>query len=232
MSLAKLTLIGMSKYFENIDSDLFDKLTLPEGVSKDTLVANILLQGGEFETLYGDPYFLQQMIGVWSDKWLPTFTKWVSALNIEYNPLENYDRQEDWTDQNYHTSNTSARRDSGNTRTFNNQDKRTIDTTAVSEDEVSAFDSSVYQPSAKNTVDNDGTDTVDYSGTIKDEYGEGTSGLENGNSTDTHGGRIHGNIGVTTSQQMLQAELDIAKWNLIEHITDIFMQEFCIMIYE
>ena len=232
MSLAKLTLIGMSKYFENIDSDLFDKPTLPEGVSKDTLVANILLQGGEFETLYGDPYFLQQMIGVWSDKWLPTFTKWVSALNIEYNPLENYDRQEDWTDQNYHTSNTSARRDSGNTRTFNNQDKRTIDTTAVSEDEVSAFDSSVYQPSAKNTVDNDGTDTVDYSGTIKDEYGEGTSGSENGNSTDTHGGRIHGNIGVTTSQQMLQAELDIAKWNLIEHITDIFMQEFCIMVYE
>ena len=232
MSLAKLTLIGMSKYFENIDSDLFDKLTLPEGVSKDTLVANILLQGGEFETMYGDPYFMQQSIGVWSDKWLPTFEKWVAALAIEYAPLENYDRQEDWTDQNYHASNTSARRDSGNTRTFNNQDKRTIDTTAVSEDEVSAFDSSTYQPSAKNTVDNDGTDTVDYSGTIKDEYGEGTSGAENGNSTDTHGGRIHGNIGVTTSQQMLQQELDIAKWNLIEHITDIFMQEFCIMVYE
>lgn len=232
MSLAKLTLIGMNSYFKSIDSDLFDKLTLPDGVNKETLVNNILLEGGEFETLYGDPYFLQQMIGVWSDKWSRTFEKWVAALSIEYAPLENYDRQEDWTDQNYHTSNTSARRDSGNTRTFNNQDKRTIDTTAVSEDEVSAFDSSVYQPSAKNTVDNDGTDTVDYSGTIKDEYGEGTSGAENGNSTDTHGGRVHGNIGTLTSQKMLADELDLQKWNLYEHITDIFMQEFCIMVYE
>ena len=139
---------------------------------------------------------------------------------------------EDWTDQNYHASNTSARRDSGNTRTFNNQDKRTIDTTVVSEDEVSAFDSSTYQPSDKNTTDNDGTDTVDYSGTIKDEYGEGSSGQENGNSTDTHGGRIHGNIGVTTSQEMLKQELDISMWNLLDQITDLFLQEFCIMVYE
>ena len=44
-------------------------------------------------------------------------------------------------------------------------------------------------------------------------------------------GRIHGNIGVTTSQQMLQAELDIAQWNLYEHITDLFLSEFVIPIY-
>lgn len=232
MSLAKLTLIGMNSYFKSIESDLFDRLTLPAGISKDTLINNILLEGGEFETLYGDPYFMQQMIGTWSDKWQRTFEKWIAALSIEYAPLENYDRLENWDDTLNKGVKSSARRDSGNTRTFNNQDKRTIDTTDVNTEEVSAFDSSTYQPSAKNTIDNDGTDTVDYSGTIKDEYGEGTSGQETENSKDIHSGRIHGNIGVTTSQQMLQAELDISKWNLYEHITDIFMQEFCIMVYE
>ena len=40
-----------------------------------------------------------------------------------------------------------------------------------------------------------------------------------------------GNIGVTTSQMMLQSELDIARWNLYEHIADLFCQEFCIMVY-
>ena len=40
-----------------------------------------------------------------------------------------------------------------------------------------------------------------------------------------------GNIGVTTSQQMLQSELDIATWNLYEHIADLFVTEFCIMVY-
>lgn len=232
MSLAKLTLIGMNKYFENIDSDLFEHLTLPEGINKDTLVNNILLEGGEFETLYGDPYFMQQMIGTWSDKWDRTFEKWVAALSIEYAPLENYDRMENWDDTLNKGVKSSARRDSGNTRTFNNQDKRTIDTTDVNTEEVSAFDSSTYQPSAKNTIDNDGTDTVDYSGTIKDEYGEGTSGQETENSKDIHSGRIHGNIGTLTSQKMLADELDLQKWNLYEHITDLFLQEFCIMVYD
>ena len=232
MSLSKITLIGMQQYFLNMDLSLFDQLTLPEGISKDDLVDNILLQGGEFEVIYGNPSFVRDAIGLWGRKWQRTFEKWLQALSIEYAPIENYDRIEDWTDQNYHASSTSARRDSGNTRTFNNQDKRTIDTTVVSEDEVSAFDSSTYQPSDKNTTDNDGTDTVDYSGTIKDEYGEGSSGQENGNSTDTHGGRIHGNIGVTTSQEMLKQELDISMWNLLDQITDLFLQEFCIMVYE
>lgn len=247
MSSAKLTLIGLQKYMADFEDDLFKDLTLPEGIDKEILTNNILLNGGEFEVMYPDPHFLQLAIQLWGRKWYRTFEKWVSALSIEYAPLENYDRTEDWTNQNYHTSSTSARRDSGNTRTFDNQDKRTIDTedertldtTRTSEDEVSAFDSSTYQPSAKNTTDDDGTDTlthsgtdtVDYSGTIKDEYGEGSSGQENGNSTDTHGGRIHGNIGVTTSQQMLQAELDVSLWNIYEHITDLFLSEFVIPIY-
>jgi len=43
---------------------------------------------------------------------------------------------------------------------------------------------------------------------------------------------IHGNIGVTTSQQMLQAEMDIApKLDLIDFIADDWHSEFNLMIY-
>ena len=234
MSLAKLTMLSFNKYLNDMydGQTLFDLLTLPEGISKDDLVDNIMLQGGEFEVLYSDPVFMRDAVGLWGRKCYNTFLRWITAQNIKYAPLENYDRMEDWSDQYYKAASTSARRDSGNTRTFNNQDKRTIDTTVVSEDEVSAFDSNTYQPSDKNTTDNDGTDTVDYSGTIKDEYGEGSSGNENENSTNTHGGRVHGNIGVTTSQQMLQQEYDVARFNIIDQITDMFILEFCIPIYE
>lgn len=247
MSTMKVTLLGLQHYLHNLDDDLFKNLTLPEGIDKDTLTDNILLRGSDFEVLYADPYFVQDAIGLWSKKWNRTFSKWVEALSLEYNPLENYDRIEDWTDQNYHTSNTSARRDSGNTRTFNNEDKqtlntenkRTVDLTNVEETEVSAFDSSTYQPSQKvtsdqdgtDTMNNTGTDTMNHTGTIKDEYGEGSSGQENGNSTDTHGGRIHGNIGVTSSVQLLTEQLQISEWNLYEHITDLFLSEFVIPIY-
>ena len=247
MSIMKVTLLGLQHYLHNLDDDLFKNLTLPEGIDKDTLKDNILLRGSDFEVLYSDPYFVQDAIGLWSRKWQRTFEKWVEALSLEYNPLENYDRIEDWTDQNYHTSSTSARRDSGNTRTFNNEDKqtlntenkRTVDLTNVEETEVSAFDSSNYQPSQKVTSDQDGTDTMsntgtdtmNHTGTIKDEYGEGSSGQENGNSTNTHGGRIHGNIGVTSSVQLLTEQLQISEWNMYEHITDLFLSEFVIPIY-
>lgn len=263
MAAAKLTLIGMNKFLQMQNDDLFVNLTLPTGIDKDTLTDNILLRGSDFEVLYSDPYFVQDAIGLWSRKWQRTFEKWVEALSLEYNPLENYDRIEDWTDQNYHTSNTSARRDSGNTRTFDNQDQRTLDTenkltldsenkrtvdlTDETEEQVSAYDSSNYQPSGKTIADHDGTDTMNntgtettnntgtdtmnYTGTITDEYGEGSSGQENGNSTNTHGGRIHGNIGVTSSVQLLTEQLQISEWNMYEHITDLFLSEFVIPIY-
>ena len=43
---------------------------------------------------------------------------------------------------------------------------------------------------------------------------------------------ISGNIGVTTSQQMLEQELDIApKLNIINHIIDSFKSRFCLLVY-
>ncbi len=216
MSAAKITLIGLNKWMNDIEDDLFAEMSLPEGIDKDTLTNNILLQGADFEVMYSDPLFLKDAIGLWSSKWYRTFEKWVDALAIEYAPLENYDRKEDWSDTLNKGIKTSGRRDNGNERSFNQYKTET-------ETEVSAFDSSTYQPSEKTTET--------PSGVIIDKFGEGTSGSETENSKTVRDGRIHGNIGVTTSQQMLEAELKVAEWNLYEHITDLFLSEFVIPIY-
>lgn len=42
---------------------------------------------------------------------------------------------------------------------------------------------------------------------------------------------IHGNIGVTTSQQMLKSELDIQLWNEFNHIADLFINDLCTRVY-
>ena len=232
MSTVKITLIGLQQYLHNVDDDLFKNLTVPTGIDKDVLVNNIMLRGSDFEVLYSEPYFVQSAIGLWSIKWNRTFQKWVDALAIEYAPLENYDRKEDWSDTLNRGVKTNARRDSGNTRTFDNTDTTTPGTTITEETQVSAYDSSSYQPSQQVTTSPTGDgDVLAHAGTIKDEYGEGTSGSETENNKTVHDGRIHGNIGITTSQQMLQQELDIAMWNLYEHITDLFLQEFVIPIY-
>ena len=247
MSAAKITLFSFAQWMHLNDKDLFSEMTLPEGIDKDLLTDNILLQGGEFEVVYADPDFMQYAIGSWSRKHYRTFEKWLNALDIEYNPLENYDRDEEWTDETDGEKNTLGRRDSGNTRTFDNSDEEVrdisdetvFDKTTTTENKVSAYDSSTYQNAAQDTVDEDGTITVNgtgtntfnHTGTIDDKYGEGFSSKDTDETTVTHKGRIHGNIGVTTSQQMLQAELDISTWNIYEHITDLFLSEFVILIY-
>ena len=199
MSSAKITLIGFSDYMQDIGNDLFNKMNLPPGIDKDVLEGNILLRGGEFEVLYSNPYFMQEAIGIWTKKWYRTMEKWVAALAIDYNPLENYDRMEEWQDD---TNSEVIDHSEGTGHTG-------------TENKVSAFNSDNYEPDSAASADT--TNSTD---------GKTTSTIGNKKQ-----GRTHGNIGVTTSQQMLQSELDIAKWNLYEHITDLFLQEFVIPIY-
>lgn len=48
----------------------------------------------------------------------------------------------------------------------------------------------------------------------------------------THTSRIHGNIGVTTSQQMLESELEVApKLNIMNIIIESFKNRFCLLVY-
>lgn len=44
----------------------------------------------------------------------------------------------------------------------------------------------------------------------------------------THDGREYGNIGVTTTQQLLQSELELAAFNIMQKITDYFIAELTI----
>ena len=205
--MAKLTLIGLYNY----DPTLFDPLTVPAGIDKQTLVDNILLRGSEFECIYPAPDFCKFAIGVWSRKNQWTFEKWVKALSIEYEPLNNYDRTEVWEEngkEERKTDSTSSGSSSGRSGTDTEQKK-------------SAYNSATYQP------DVSGTSTGTTSSTDKGQV----SGTEDSAHSSTRKGRAYGNIGVTTSQQMLQSELDIARFNLIDQITDLFLAEFVLPIY-
>lgn len=255
MSIAKITMIGLETALAYRNESIFDLLNLPDGIDKDTVEGNILMEGGEFEVLYADPNFMKQMVGIWSKKHYRTFDKWIKALNIEYAPLENYDRFEEWDDtgsENINTkrSGTTSDTSSGsvnNSRSEHDNEHMSGDNKVVTEgkteNEVSAFDSNTYQPEnqstnegeEKTTSSNDRTasrnisddtsthNTTNGTASSNEDYSKGSSGK--------HIGRIHGNIGLITSQQMLKSELDIARFNIVQQITDLFLQEFCIMIY-
>lgn len=211
MSSAKISLLGL--YHAN--NSLFDLLKLPEGIDKDTLVDNILLKSADFEILYSDPFFMQSAIGVWSNKWQRTFKKWIDALSIDYAPLENYDRKEDWSEDTTHGHTTTNVMEGKLSGTESNNGSTSVN--------KSAFDSAALQPYEQETMTNGITTGSTANETTTNKLDESTN--------NSHTMRAHGNIGVTTSQQMLEAELDIDAWNVYEHITDLFITEFCILVY-
>lgn len=220
MSSAKITLFSFYDYMRRIDDDLFKYLELPAGVNSDTLINTILMNGGEYEVLYADPTFMQYSIKGWSEKWYHTIARWVRALNEEYNPLHNYDRTETET----------RTPDITKQRTPNLTGRRTADLTDTNggtiteENTRSAYDSSNYEPDAKtvttpqNTIHTTGTDTVTETGT--------ETNKETG--TESWNRRAYGNIGVTTSQQMLESELKVAEWSLYDSIARLFLSEYVI----
>ena len=228
MSKAKFTLIGTYQYYHNAGGDLFELMDLPTGINKDTLCSNILLQGGEFEVQHGNPQFIHNAIGIWSQAWKESFQRWVDALAIEYAPLENYDRMEHWTDEKDLTNNLDSTGTSNSTGTADTTD--TITSSSTTENTKSAYDSSTYQPNDKSETHTTSTEIVDT-----DTTDSTTTTLSSDtvvNDDNEHNGRIHGNIGVTTSQQMLNQELDLGYWNLYQRITQLFLQEFVIPVYE
>lgn len=57
------------------------------------------------------------------------------------------------------------------------------------------------------------------------------TGAENEDTTHTHKGRMYGNIGVTTTQQLIEAQRELVQFDLAGFIKDDFQQEFCLLVY-
>lgn len=215
--LSKLTLMGMHNY---AGEDLWQNLDLPTGLSKDTFIDEVLLRGSEFSLLYPDEDYMIYMIGHWSRKWHRAFARWLAAEEEDYNALYNLDVEHIETETGTNTENA---RSSGQGAGSSNAHEIGTET---NEHSRSAMDSSVYQPTEKdvrspNIHQNTSTTTTTKSeSTRNDEHDI----LRN----------IHrfGNQGVTMSQEMLLAEYNVRLFNLYEKMADIFINEFCICVYQ
>lgn len=256
------TLWGMEQYFNSKKESLFDNIRLPNEVDKQVLVDTILVEAGELEIIYTNGDFLQRAITVWFERKYMMFERWVKAINIDYEPLENYNRTERWTDKAIGTtSNTNNRNATSNgSSTDNGTDttNATINNTSTGsttignqlnsdETQVSAFNSSTYSPSEKvtstaggrsdsmagtNNTTNDTTLTKRNTGTTTGTTVEEITDNGNSSNDSEHEGHMYGNIGVTTSQQMLKEEMTLwATIDIYREAAEMFVSEFCMPVY-
>lgn len=87
------------------------------------------------------------------------------------------------------------------------------------------------QETSKQTRKNTGAEKTDWKENYNDS-GDGSyedAGQEINFSA--HKGKIYGNIGVTTTQQMIEAQRKVVEYNIIDTIIADFKRQFCLMIY-
>ena len=192
----RMTLYGMYQY----DPTLFDGVVLPDGMDKTLMINQIIRQSGDLFPYYQVPPQVKSAITEWFTRRKGNFAKLWQGFTAEYNPIENYDRQEDSTE----TPNIT------HTLSNSGQDAST------NEADVQGYNGTDYVPNSRTTS----------SGTSS------TNGTDTESGTRTYTSRIHGNIGVTTSAQMLEGELALRKsLDLYALIAEEFENDNLIQVY-
>lgn len=202
--MSRITLWG---FYNFTDKALFNTAVMPEGIERQELVDLIMIECGDLYPYYQQPTYLQMQINNFFKRKKPNFDRMIAALNAEYDPLENYDRKEDWKDIFKEHVEGEARDETHNDSTGNSTSK------------ISAMDSDEL--------------VTDTGG---DSHNEGNSNAKTTNEADRnndsiHTGRVHGNIGVTTSMQLIKEELELRKYDIMEQIVRAFEKDVIIQIY-
>lgn len=190
-----LSIMGLYEY----DNNIFQGLQVPEGLNRESVINEILLQCAELEIVYPSIDIMKLAITTWSVANQYTWQKLYDTMVVEYNPIWNVDASV--TDILSGSENRDISRSGSGDLT--------------STESVKGFNSDTWAESRKNTQDASDSETVDDD-LIKSE---------------TRTQQRTGNIGVTTTQQMLEQERAIAEFNMISYIAQSFKQRFCLLIY-
>ena len=237
----------------NYQPDLFNEFSLPESIEdkRENIIESILLETAELEILYSTPEFMKFAITSWSKKQTPIWDELYKTTQYDYNPIWNKDGSikevrkgsEGVKDNNTRTDNLK------DLQTRNAKDKQTrdaedLETRNLNDDSlhsVFGYNSNSDAPADKNELKATGTDKFEHTGTITDDHtgtvqDEHTGTQTNNRIIDRNTGeeiiRIEqGNIGLTSTQQLINEQREVVKFNIVDYITKEFKDRFCLKIY-
>lgn len=181
-----------------------DYSTYDFGVNHDYSEFTILTNKTNIESVYDEWLGLINYIMLKNSY---KYKKLFATLSLEYNPIENYSMTELGTDTR------TPQLESNTTLTYGAE---TSNESTV--DEVVPYDETNFTNRTKTNIDFSKQGKTDTNNTIN-----------SGNETTTHEFKRSGNIGVTTSQQMVESERRIAYFSFFKVLIRDIMCETCII---
>ena len=232
---ATVSILGLYNY----DPNIFELLHLPDSVQQQTIIDLIISEAAELEILYPNPDILRVIIGAWSKSRQNAWARIAEALDAEYNPIENTDRYEDHLEDYTRDlmESDDYTRDLKESDDYNRNltDSGNSNTSGSIQNSRTGYNSSDLQLTDSSGSEDHSDDTRSYTG--GDNRNKGYTGGDNRNKGFTGGDtrhtviHTHGNIGVTTNQRMVQAEVELRQTDIYSIIVNEFIDKFCIGVY-
>lgn len=247
---ATLSLMGMYEY-DNTILDFFHYPDKWETADKDVFVNKLLLDTAELEILYPDANIFKTAIKYWSAAEVQNWNKLYDTTVLKYNPIWNKDGTVTETEKHIKNNNYTDVTDgkiadhsvtNGNQNTETSGKENTDTTNNTNEKNyVFGFNSDNAAQSGETVTDDTGRTNTDRSENTKTNSSANTDATTTNNTNFKHDEKENidreytrkeqGNIGITTTQQMINEEREVDKFNLMDYIIDRFKQRFCLLVY-
>lgn len=215
-----------------IPTDNPDEPVYTISLDHDIMSSNIIVNLGDSTPRFNEPDVFKNALNLWflTHKWNIEHLMRLAAQN--YNPLENYDRWEHLKGTNtLGGSDTEVHSGSDITTTSNNETE-THSGTDTTEDTTSAMNSSTYQPADKSTLTHGEVIQTNSSGNVNQSHGENINTNYGKTDTNVDNNHIHGNIGVTTAQDMARQEISlVATFNIYQNIVSLIENDLFMCVY-
>lgn len=201
------------------DGDLFENITFPEGIDKNTAIEYILMNAGKTPLVHPDPEYMKFYLGTWARVRGPVWEKLLVTTTAEYDILSNTNVTTEYTgtDKAEHELN---RHDSGNSILDG-----TTTTSGTIEGQVSAENSANYQPDNNEIRDLTETTIQETDATSTRNETNDTTRILN------HSETRKGKIGDGMIQRILDAERITANYSVYDTIVSDFVEQFCLKIF-
>lgn len=217
------------------DKTIFDDFQIPKEIDKQTLIDNLILELAELEIIYPNNNVLRSAIGSWSAMMVPIWEKLFETTQYDYNPIFNTDR----TELHVETENRNLTKTYEHEETTSSGGQATTQGTTNSEDNnvekqsVTGFNSGdlVEQGQTETNAGNETTSQTSTNSTSTGTRKYSDSDTDTGNVTHTTEIKSEGNIGVTTTQEMIIQEREVVKFNIMHYIIEEFKIRFCICVW-
>lgn len=201
--------MNLNNLMKLYDNDLFDDITLPDGIDHDTVVNTILSESALNTPMYPEHDLFKMMVQNFFRKYYNNFDRYNRAMNEEYTPNENYRK----TDEKK-INDTTNRHDF-----LNGHQTDYYEDHEIREDQRMAFDSNAWK----------NTDRFEDKQSNQEEHKQFDNKDIKTNRDGTINTVSHGLTGVYSNQKLVEEEVKLrSKYNVYKYISDLFYDEFMI----